>query len=153
MIGKLICYGENRDVAIARMKNALQELIIDGIKTNVDLQIRIMNDENFQHGGTNIHYLEKNSVFRKNKTAKASKGRIFRPFYYWGSTTPIRYNPRFLHPSGTKMDTRFVQAHKEARWALGLTLLYLAVWLVAAYLPGVAPVLPAFRAGLRWPAS
>lgn len=73
MIGKLICYGENRDVAIARMKNALQELIIDGIKTNVDLQIRIMNDENFQHGGTNIHYLEKNSVFRKNKTAKASK--------------------------------------------------------------------------------
>ena len=59
MIGKLICYGENRDVAIARMKNALQELIIDGIKTNVDLQIRIMNDEHFQHGGTNIHYLEK----------------------------------------------------------------------------------------------
>ena len=59
MIGKLICYGESRDVAIARMKNALQELIIDGIKTNVDLQIRIMNDENFQHGGTNIHYLEK----------------------------------------------------------------------------------------------
>ncbi len=52
------------------------------------------------------------------------------------------------------MDTRFVQAHKEARWALGLTLLYLAVWLVAAYLPGVAPrFLPVFRAGLRWPAS
>lgn len=59
MIGKLICYGESRDVAIARMKNALQELIIDGIKTNVDLQMRIMTDENFQHGGTNIHYLEK----------------------------------------------------------------------------------------------
>ncbi|VVT54784.1 Biotin carboxylase of acetyl-CoA carboxylase (EC [Kosakonia radicincitans] len=59
MIGKLICYGESRDVAIARMKNALQELIIDGIKTNVELQTRIMNDENFQHGGTNIHYLEK----------------------------------------------------------------------------------------------
>ena len=37
------------------------------------------------------------------------------------------------------MDARFVQAHKEARWALGLTLLYLAVWLVAAYLSGVAP--------------
>ena len=59
MIGKLICYGETRDVAIARMKNALQELIIDGIKTNVDLQMRIMSDEHFQHGGTNIHYLEK----------------------------------------------------------------------------------------------
>jgi acetyl-CoA carboxylase biotin carboxylase subunit len=59
MIGKLICFGETREVAIARMKNALQELIIDGIKTNVDLQMRIMSDENFQRGGTNIHYLEK----------------------------------------------------------------------------------------------
>ena len=59
MIGKLITYGENRDVAIARMKNALAELIIDGIKTNVELQMKIMSDENFQHGGTNIHYLEK----------------------------------------------------------------------------------------------
>ena len=37
------------------------------------------------------------------------------------------------------MDTRFVQAHKEARWALGLTLLYLAVWLVAAHSPGALP--------------
>ena len=36
------------------------------------------------------------------------------------------------------MDKRFVQAHKEARWALWLTLLYLAAWLAAAYLPGVA---------------
>ncbi|QGX90361.1 acetyl-CoA carboxylase biotin carboxylase subunit [Tatumella sp. TA1] len=59
MIGKLITYGETRAVAIARMKNALAELIIDGIKTNVDLQLRIMNDENFDKGGTNIHYLEK----------------------------------------------------------------------------------------------
>lgn len=58
MIGKLICYGETREVAIARMKNALDELIIDGIKTNIELQTRILNDENFQRGGTNIHYLE-----------------------------------------------------------------------------------------------
>ncbi|KNC07510.1 hypothetical protein AC791_17340 [Klebsiella sp. RIT-PI-d] len=36
------------------------------------------------------------------------------------------------------MNTRFAQAHKEARWALGLTLLYLAAWLVAAYLPDSA---------------
>ncbi|SDI44807.1 biotin carboxylase /acetyl-CoA carboxylase carboxyltransferase subunit alpha [Ferrimonas sediminum] len=59
MIGKLITYGENRDIAIARMKNALRELVVDGIKTNVPLQQRIMADENFQNGGTNIHYLEK----------------------------------------------------------------------------------------------
>lgn len=59
MIGKLIAYGETREIAIARMKNALAELVIDGIKTNIDLHIDIMNDENFQKGGTNIHYLEK----------------------------------------------------------------------------------------------
>ncbi len=59
MIGKLIAFGENRDVAIARMKNALNETIIDGIHSNLQLHKDIMNDENFQHGGANIHYLEK----------------------------------------------------------------------------------------------
>ncbi|GAA0469835.1 MULTISPECIES: acetyl-CoA carboxylase biotin carboxylase subunit [Tatumella] len=59
MIGKLITYGETREVAISRMINALGELIIDGIKTNIDLQLKIMADEHFQAGGTNIHYLEK----------------------------------------------------------------------------------------------
>lgn len=59
MIGKLITYGENRNVALARMRNALDEMIIEGIKTNIPLQEIIMNDENFQNGGTNIHYLEK----------------------------------------------------------------------------------------------
>ncbi|HGH8118887.1 acetyl-CoA carboxylase biotin carboxylase subunit [Vibrio cholerae] len=59
MIGKLITYGENRDVAIARMRNALNEMIVEGIKTNIPLQQAIMADENFKKGGTNIHYLEK----------------------------------------------------------------------------------------------
>ena len=59
MIGKLITYGENRDVAIARARNALNELVIDGIKTNTPLHKRILADENFKNGGTNIHYLEK----------------------------------------------------------------------------------------------
>ncbi|TRX53141.1 acetyl-CoA carboxylase biotin carboxylase subunit [Thalassomonas sp. M1454] len=59
MIGKLITYGETRDVAIARMKNALDELVIDGIKTNIALQEDIMNDSGFVKGGANIHYLEK----------------------------------------------------------------------------------------------
>lgn len=59
MIGKLITYGETREIAISRMKNALAELIIEGIKTNIELQVSIMNDESFAKGGTNIHYLEK----------------------------------------------------------------------------------------------
>jgi uncharacterized membrane protein YhdT len=50
------------------------------------------------------------------------------------------------------MDKRFVQAHKEARWALWLTLLYLAAWLVTAYLPDSLWGLPACRTGLKWPA-
>lgn len=139
MIGKLICYGENRDVAIARMKNALQELIIDGIKTNIDLQTRIMNDEHFQHGGTNIHYLEKNSVFRKSNRTLSQKAGESGLFYFWGSDAPSCTIPAFFTHKGQKMDARFVQAHKEARWALWLTLCYLAAWLVAAYLPGNAP--------------
>lgn len=59
MIGKLITYGETREVAIARMRHALGELVIEGIKTNIPLQLRIMADEAFAAGGANIHYLEK----------------------------------------------------------------------------------------------
>ncbi|TCO81633.1 acetyl-CoA carboxylase biotin carboxylase subunit [Plasticicumulans lactativorans] len=59
MIGKLIAHGENRGVAIARMRNALAELVVEGIKTNAALHRRIMTDPNFIEGGTDIHYLEK----------------------------------------------------------------------------------------------
>jgi acetyl-CoA carboxylase, biotin carboxylase subunit len=59
MIAKLIAYGPTRDVAIARMRGALGEIVIDGINTNILLHIDLMNDPNFQAGGTNIHYLEK----------------------------------------------------------------------------------------------
>ncbi|HCA90213.1 MAG TPA: acetyl-CoA carboxylase biotin carboxylase subunit, partial [Legionellales bacterium] len=59
MIGKLISYGETRTEAIMRMRNALDEIIIDGIKTNIELHQRIMHDPQFIQGGTNIHYLEK----------------------------------------------------------------------------------------------
>jgi acetyl-CoA carboxylase biotin carboxylase subunit len=59
MIGKVITWGENRDTAIARMRGALSEMVIDGINTNIDLQKDIMADHAFQEGGTDIHYLEK----------------------------------------------------------------------------------------------
>jgi len=59
MIGKLICYGDSRDTAIARMRQALDEIVVEGIKTNIPLQKEIMRDENFALGGTNIHYLHK----------------------------------------------------------------------------------------------
>lgn len=59
MIGKLIAHGDDRDSAIARMKTALSEMVIDGIKTNIPLQQSIMADAAFSEGGQNIHYLEK----------------------------------------------------------------------------------------------
>ncbi len=59
MIGKLIAHGDSRETALARMRTALKEISIEGIKTNVPLHQDIMNDAAFQTGGTSIHYLEK----------------------------------------------------------------------------------------------
>jgi len=67
MIGKLIVHGRDRATAIARMRIALSEMVVEGIKTNVPLQQRIMADGGFQTGGQNIHYLEKRIAEAKEK--------------------------------------------------------------------------------------
>jgi len=59
MIGKLIAYGETRESALARMRVALNEIVIEGIKTNVPLHRDIITDCAFIEGGADIHYLEK----------------------------------------------------------------------------------------------
>jgi acetyl-CoA carboxylase biotin carboxylase subunit len=59
MIGKIIAHGESRETAFARMKNALSEVVIEGIKTNIPLHQEIFQHAAFQAGGTDIHYLEK----------------------------------------------------------------------------------------------
>jgi acetyl-CoA carboxylase biotin carboxylase subunit len=59
LIGKLITHGDNRATAISRMRNALDEIVIDGINTNIPLHHDLIRDANFQMGGTSIHYLEK----------------------------------------------------------------------------------------------
>ena len=59
MIAKIIAHGSDRDTAIARMKVALEELLINGIKTNVPLHRWLLTDKGFLEGGFNIHYLEK----------------------------------------------------------------------------------------------
>ena len=59
MIGKLITHGKTRDQAISRMKIALSEMVIEGIKTNIPLHRDLMNDMAYQAGGVSIHYLEK----------------------------------------------------------------------------------------------
>ena len=59
LIGKVITWGATREESMARMRNALDEIIIDGIKTNVPLHRDLLNDKGFCKGGVNIHYLEK----------------------------------------------------------------------------------------------
>ncbi len=59
MIAKVITHAESRTEALARMRVALSELIVDGIKTNIPLQEDLVRDKAFAEGGVNIHYLEK----------------------------------------------------------------------------------------------
>ncbi|AQZ94880.1 acetyl-CoA carboxylase biotin carboxylase subunit [Halopseudomonas phragmitis] len=58
LVGKLITYGATRDEALARMRNAIDELVVDGIKTNTELHRELVRDPGFCKGGVNIHYLE-----------------------------------------------------------------------------------------------
>ena len=58
MIAKLIAHGETRDSALARMRTALSEMVIEGIITNIPLHEDLLRDAAFARGGTSIHYLE-----------------------------------------------------------------------------------------------
>ena len=68
MIGKVIAYGDNREQAIRRMRIALSEMAVEGIKTNIPLHQDLLHDANFINGGTSIHYLEQKLAARKEAT-------------------------------------------------------------------------------------
>lgn len=59
LIGKVVAYGPDRAVALARMRTALEEIVIEGIKTNIPLHQRLIGDAGYLRGGVNIHYLTK----------------------------------------------------------------------------------------------
>jgi acetyl-CoA carboxylase biotin carboxylase subunit len=65
MIGKVIAYGDTREQAIARMRIALSEMVVEGIKTNIALHQELLADDKFLRGGTSIHYLEDRLAKRK----------------------------------------------------------------------------------------
>jgi acetyl-CoA carboxylase biotin carboxylase subunit len=65
MIGKIIVHGDTRDQALARMRTALSETVIEGINTNIPLHRELMVDAKFIEGGTDIHYLEHWMAARK----------------------------------------------------------------------------------------
>ena len=58
MVGKVIAYGATREQAIRRMRVALSEMVVEGIQTNIPLQLELLNDIRFVRGGVSIHYLE-----------------------------------------------------------------------------------------------
>ena len=58
LIGKLVVWGENRETALARMRTALDEMVVEGIHTNIELHKSLVSDAAFIAGGTDIHYLE-----------------------------------------------------------------------------------------------
>ncbi len=58
MIAKVITYGDTRDQALARMRTALSEMVVEGISTNIPLHRELLQDARFIEGGTSIHYLE-----------------------------------------------------------------------------------------------
>ena len=58
MIGKIIVHGDTREQALARMRTALSECVVEGIQTNIPLHRELMVDAKFIEGGTSIHYLE-----------------------------------------------------------------------------------------------
>ncbi len=67
MIGKIISHAEDRDAAIARMRLALDEIVLNGIRTNIPLHKWLLLDSGFVKGGFNIHYLEKRLAERTSK--------------------------------------------------------------------------------------
>ncbi len=67
MIGKLIAYGESREQAIARMRVALSEMVVEGVKTNIPLHQDLMLDPAFVAGGASIHYLTQKLEALKSK--------------------------------------------------------------------------------------
>ncbi len=66
LIGKLIAHGDTREQAIARMRIALSEMVIEGIHTNIPLHQELMNDAAFVRGGMSIHYLEEKMAALKS---------------------------------------------------------------------------------------
>jgi acetyl-CoA carboxylase biotin carboxylase subunit len=67
MLGKVIAYGANREQAIRRMRIALSEMVVEGIRTNIPLHLELLHDSRFLRGGTSIHYLEQKLAEEKKQ--------------------------------------------------------------------------------------
>lgn len=59
MIAKLIVYDKSRELALRKLRNALGELVLEGVKTNIDYQYEIINDEDFIEGNVDTGFIER----------------------------------------------------------------------------------------------
>ena len=71
LVAKIVAFGENRDHAIRRMRNALGEMRIEGIRTNLGLHQDLLHDANILKGGTTLHYLEKVLAIKRDTHRKS----------------------------------------------------------------------------------
>jgi acetyl-CoA carboxylase biotin carboxylase subunit len=67
LIAKIIAHGDTRSQALSRMRIALSEMVVEGIKTNIPLHQELLNDPGFIEGGTSIHYLEEKLARERGK--------------------------------------------------------------------------------------
>ena len=67
MVGKVIAYGASREQAMARMRIALSEMVVEGIQTNIALHRDLLNDTRFLRGGVSIHHLEQKLAQEQSK--------------------------------------------------------------------------------------
>ena len=74
MVGKVIAYGDTREQAMARMRIALSEMVVEGIKTNIPLHQELLLDDKFLRGGTSIHFLEERMAKQKSGDVSGERG-------------------------------------------------------------------------------
>ena len=65
MVAKIICWGRDRDEALARMRRALQETVVEGIDTTLSFHLQILADEKFRRGEIHTGYLDEFFAARK----------------------------------------------------------------------------------------
>ena len=59
MLAKIIVHGQNRNEAIAKLKRALEELIVEGVPTNIEFLLKLIEDEDFKKGNYDTAFIEK----------------------------------------------------------------------------------------------
>jgi acetyl/propionyl-CoA carboxylase alpha subunit len=152
MIGKIIVHGDTREQALARMRTALSETVVEGIHTNIPLHRELMVDAKFVEGGTDIHYLAgwpsdggpNSSCTQSLEPVSRADGRI-RPVGLRGRRRR-RHKEKVLFragmPAGAAWDRSTIKALFETETTAegAATLLLAQPWAEGLHVQGLAPM-------------